>query len=167
MKAASELVDEFTPGKYKQPDRPFSKSVKEPEFQKRELPFNVAIVLPRTFCTDCGRRDRPDHEKAGGCINVSEYRDHDRPDLGIFLGTNGKQGQAVLNFFCQECLMNYRAGINDPGQEIYQADVHGINSSRTKRNAERLVRIKEHVEGFIRTMRLSGHWEIYTDGREH
>lgn len=166
-KAASDFVDKLTPGKYKQPPRPFERTVSESDtFKRQETPYNLCMMLPRNFCADCDRTNRPtDPLTAGGTINLNVFDQKDRLDLGIKLGTGGKMMQAVISFLCQECNMAYRAGINDPGKEIWQADVHGIQSTKTKNNAGRLVRIKANTEAYIKAMRLSGRDEIYVGER--
>ena len=156
LKKASDLVDYFTPGKVTMPDRPFTKEIQDPKDAKRnQTPFdNVAIILPRSFCPDCGRKGRPEE---GGAINWNIWTE-DRADLGV------RAKDSMISFFCQECCDKFRADIRDPGKDVLEASVQGIRERRQREQAERLVRCKDNQERYIRTMRLTGHMEIYTDG---
>ena len=157
LKKASDLVDYFTPGKLGKPDRPFSKPVPEPEGKRAatQLDGKIAIVLPRHFCPDCGKKGLPEE---GGAINISAWTE-DRPDLGIHAN------EAMISFFCQKCCEKFNADIKDPGKDICEATVHGIRQRRQAEHAERLVRVKRNQEGYIHAMRMANRNEIYTDGR--
>jgi hypothetical protein len=157
LKMASDLVDYFTPGKVTMPDRPFTTPIKEPKDNKpKQDPFSkIAIILPRSFCPDCGRRGRPEE---GGAVNWNVWMT-DRVDLGV------KAGEGMMSFFCQECCDKFRADIRDPGKDISEVTVQGIRQRRQVEQAERLVRCKDNQENYIHTMRTLGRMEIYVDGR--
>jgi hypothetical protein len=156
MKDASEIVDYFTPGKITMPDRPFTKEIEDsPTAKRQESIFRTTIMLPRSYCADCGRTGRPE---SGGAINANIWTE-ERIDLGV------KPGDGMISFFCQECCDKYKAGITDPGKDIAEVTVQGIRKRRQREQAERLVRCKNNQETYIHLMRTLGHMEIYTDGR--
>ena len=158
LKKANDLVDYFTPGKVKMPDRPFSKPIDDTKDRKpTEDPFSkIAITLPRSFCPDCDRTDRPEE---GGAINWNVWME-DRADLGI------RAGEGMLSFFCQECCLKFQADIKDPGKDIQEVTVQGVRNRRQREQAERLVRTKKNQEDYIRMCRTTGRMEIYIDGRD-
>lgn len=160
LKKANEIVDFFTPGKVKMPDRPFEKPLDNPTDGKRaETPFTLVIMLPRNYCPDCDRSNRPAGDNAGGAVNVSFWSE-ERVDLGV------KAMDSMISFFCQECCLKFQADIKDPGKDIQLATVHGIRQRRQQEQAERLVKVRKNTENYIRAMRMANRWEIYLDGRK-
>ncbi|MGH9552190.1 MAG: hypothetical protein ACRD3W_22580, partial [Terriglobales bacterium] len=108
--AVKDFHENFTgTGRYKQPARPFEKSLllQDDYHAKEKLPF-MRVWIPRNVCVACMRTDRPtkpgpvEHGGAGGTANVYVYF-NDRPDLGI------NAGECVGNVFCQECVIKFQA----------------------------------------------------------
>ena len=157
LKKANDLIDYFTPGKVKMPDRPFSREIETPaDHKNQDTPFRPTIMLPRSYCGDCDRKGRPEK---GGAINFNVWA-AERADLGV------KPGDSMISFFCQECVEKYQAGINDPGKDILEASVQGVRQRRQAEGETRAIRCKENQENYIRAMRLTGNMAIYTDGRK-
>jgi len=155
LKKANDIVDYLTPGKFEKRKGNFTQEIDFDGAKKQAVPHQIIIKLPRNFCPDCDRQDRP-HE--GGALNMSTYNE-DRPDLGL------KAGELLASSFCQECLSKYQAQCNDPAQKLLLPSLQGTKSQKQRVDAERMVRVKKNTENYIRVMRLTSHWEIYTDGR--
>lgn len=139
LRTASDFLDQMTLGKVKEPERPFSKPLKEPTFQQQATKERIRMILPRNFCPDCDRTDRP---LTGGAINPNVFLE-DRPHIRL------KANQIFISFLCQECL-EAQFAIVDPKGHIKELDEEG-----KKKQAERPVRIKENTEAFIKTLLLT------------
>jgi hypothetical protein len=148
LRRASNFVDTYTPGKYKQPPRPFSKPISEEPVNpiKRELKEKLKLILPRNFCPDCGRTDRPSEK---GAINVNMVT-QDEEGLGL------KAFDVWISFLCQECIeaaLLLQQGKD--GQIILPDEIKEL------RTAQRSIRIKENSYAFIAAKRASGDLSIY------
>jgi len=157
LKAASSFIDKYTPGKYKRPKRQFSEPLPDAPANpvKRELKEKLKMMLPRTFCPDCGRTDRPPE---GGAVNVN-WCTEDTPALGM------KAFDCYVSFFCQECLEKVISNQKnqDPADNIVVDHIHGYTNADMK-GAQRLVRIKENTNAYIKARLASGDHSIYLSG---
>lgn len=133
-------LESFLPT-HKKPKRQFEEKVAAP----KEQPFTFGkhskprVILPETFCVDCGRQDRP----PGGCINASHF-DQNMPELGI------KQNEILISFFCQECLIQQRADFTDIGSEVLVPVGNVMMSKKEHDRYLKLIRIKENTFNYIR-----------------
>lgn len=152
-----DIIEQLIGEKAKRPDRPFEKQLQDPrEYYKNVAPeYNVVMALPRNFCPDCGRTDRPvDPRTAGGAFNLNMYSE-DRPDLGL------RAKEAYTSCFCQECCIKYRDMQRDPASKIITPTIRGDQSNLKRWAAQRLERVKRNTEEFIKARRLAGDESIY------
>jgi hypothetical protein len=157
LKKASDFVDKYSPGKLQKP-RPKSFSEYIPEAPvnpiKKELKEKLRMILPRNFCPDCGRTDRPSE---GGAINTNFFTE-DTEGLGL------KAFDIFISFFCQECLLKITAKSNDPIDQLIIDPSLGATNADMKA-AQRLIRIKENTHAFIKAKLASGDHSIYVTGK--
>ena len=154
MRAYKYIDEHLTPGKVKPKPPAFSRELEEPKDQvKREIAESIGMILPRNFCPDCGKTDKP-HSR--GVININRY-DTDRPDLHI------KANSILISFFCQDCVESSTKKPN-ASDELLLATSQGTHSSGDMKAAERLVRIKQHTEHYIRSRILAGETSIFPQG---
>ena len=154
-KAANDLIDHFTPGKFKPKDRAFSKEIDiDKHYKNREVDYKLVVTLPIDFCPDCNQRG-----KRGTIINIGCW-DKDCPGLGL------KKGEGIISFFCQECATKFNSPIKDPGAEVDEVRLDGIRTGRQRWVQERNKRIQENIESYIKWCRDTERWEIYCDGRK-
>jgi hypothetical protein len=155
LKRTSDFIDKHTPGKLKLPKRAFSTELPEgPEDPaKKELKEKLKMILPRSFCPDCGRTDRP-HK--GGAINPN-FCTEDTPHLGL------KAFDIYVTFFCQECLEKaiLKQKRTDPADNL----IVGGYTNKEIKDAERMVRIKENTHGYIKARLAAGDHAIYVSGK--
>lgn len=134
--------DEYTgTGRYKEPDRPFSKGLIEPPRPKLDSTVGtVRIYIPQNVCFACMRTDRPvgTKEKPSGMINGYPYF-NDRADLGI------KKGEFILSTICQQCVEKHNAKLSRQVLEV----------SKDAIVKEWMVRIFVNRENYIRACRTS------------
>lgn len=153
-----DLIDKYTPGKYKQPERPFSRPLpEEPGIDyKRDVREKLKMMLPRNFCPDCGQTDRP---HTGGAINVN-FCDQDSPDLGL------KAFEIYITIFCQDCVENavLAQKNKDDGSKIIVDAATGL-TLKDKLAMERSVRIKNNTHEFIKAKLAAGDHSIYVSGK--
>lgn len=155
------FADEYlTPGKIKKKDPALSKPLEEPVHQvKQEIKEALGMILPRNFCPDCGRTDRPFSQ---GVMNVSMYP-QDRPDLHL------RANSLLISIFCQECARSQFDKARDPDRadslEIVQPGGTAMTKGELDR-AERLFRIKQNTEDYIRSKLLAGDNTIFPDGKD-
>ena len=118
---------------------------------RRAVDGRVAISLPRTFCPDCGRTDRP---RNGGAINMNVYP-QGRPEWRL-----GPK-DIMLSFFCDECYIQQLRSRNDKSNDLYLAQVGGVAQKGNYDAANRLVRIKSNTEAYMRAQMAVGNDEIF------
>lgn len=156
IKKANEVIDFLTPGKMKRRPGIGTQEIEFEGAKQQAIPHHIAMILPRDFCPDCNKRGRVPH---GGCLNTGVYTE-DRPDLGL------KAGELYQVSFCQECYVKHCAMRKDPAGRLLIPSAQGALPQNKRQDAARLERVKRNTENFIRVMRLTSHWEIYTDGRK-
>jgi hypothetical protein len=110
-------------------------------------------MLPRNFCPDCARTDRPNK---GGFLNIN-WCTEDSPHLGL------KAFDIYTSVFCQECVeaAMLKQKSSDPADNL----IVGGYTNKEIKDAERMVRIKENTHGFIKAKLAAGDWSIYLSGR--
>lgn len=152
---ASKFADDFTPGKLKKPKKAFEEEIPESPLNafKKEMREKIAMFLPRNFCPDCDKTNRPNK---GGVINVNFY-DKDMPHLGL------KAFEIVIDILCQECVERtmHEQQEQDPANALI---IDGITMAERK-SMERSVRIKSNREAFIKAKLLAGDNSIYVSGK--
>lgn len=156
LKKANDIIDFLTPGKFKKRQGIGTQEVTFDGPKQQAIPHQIIMRLPRDFCPDCNKRGRVPH---GGCLNTGVYTE-DRPDLGL------KAGELYQVSFCQECYVKHCAMRKDPAGRLLMPGMGGMMPQNKRNDADRLVRVKKNTENFIKVMRLTSHWEIYTDGRQ-
>lgn len=128
-------------GRYKAPDRPFSKGLVDPVRPRmfEKLP-EVRIYIPQNICFACMRTDRPvgTKDKPSGMIDGYPYF-NDRPDLGV------KAGEFVVSTICQECIEKHNAKLSRQILEVSKDNVI----------KEWMIRIFVHRENYIRACRTA------------
>lgn len=124
---------------------------------KREMAQNVKYWLPRNFCADCDRVNRPE---SGGTLNMHFY-DKDMPHLRL------KANQGYLSSFCQECCMKHMKASRNP---VKVMGIKGETSLAQIHAEERKKRIEKNTQSFIKVMLMTGReedilWSKVKEGR--
>jgi hypothetical protein len=155
LKRASQFIDKYTPKRLSTPKSKLNAPLEQDEpanSSLRQLPEKVKIRLPRSFCADCGRTDRP-HK--GGAFNIVPYY-QPQPGLGLDVG------DLSIDYFCEECRL--KAVTRDPLDDMVVDPTNGATLG-DMRNFERLERIKKNRHEYIAARRTSGDMSIYDVNR--
>lgn len=132
-------LDRFLNTKAPRPPRPLTDPIEVPDNGRRDSPFQLRMRLPRNFCPDCGRTDRP---PVGGAMNLL-VAPVEWPHLRL------RQGDAVINFFCQECCERFKAQQSDPAGDLILVGAGQEARNRELESAIRSQRITENTNAYI------------------
>lgn len=140
-------------GKYKKQPRPGEVEVRVNSKQDAKfLTEKLRYQLPRTFCPDCNRVDRPPE---GGAINVWTMVDGER-DVDLH------PGDVVISVWCQECQMHclYGKKIELPNNSnpLCPEDLDEWRKSQIRQ-----VRMDRNIASFIRNRLIANDQSIVID----
>ena len=146
----------ITPGKLPKRDPLFSKPLEVPKnAHNTETGFRLKIMLPRTFCPDCDKTDRPEE---GGAVNINIFME-EKHSISV------KPGDALISFFCQACCNKFTESQKGVASDLsLVTSSGGIAKKKEIDAAERLVRIKANTEAYIRCKLLTNDTGIFVNG---
>ena len=121
----------------------------------QHIPEKLKAVLPRSFCPDCNRNDRPvDPVTAGGILNIG-VAPVDWPHLRL------QRGDIFLSAVCDECVRKFKEDKYKPEYGLLIAKASGIATNKQERDTQRVARMAKNTESFIRSRITAGDDSIW------